>query len=480
MSVKEERVWAGSTASYELALDAETKIAAGVFDKEDDDDCEPRLLSVEDGLATITIKGPLVNTDSPFLRFCGATGYPEIRDALVAALNNPDVKQILLDVDSGGGAVSGCADTGMLIRSASKIKPVTAYGDMMASAAYWLACSASRVYCGKAALVGSIGVKATFREYSKQNEMEGVTVTVIRAGKYKALADQNEPLTKEGKAQIQALCDASYEVFVDHVAEMRGRTYDYADKTMADGQEFIGQAAVDVGLADGITTFDAVVGGLKKKILASLSKTNDNGVKNRFSLSGSAVPATSGEATMGKKALTEADIVALAAGASLEADAQQEPEQEVQDNGVQTQEGNKTEEVSAEVAPAATTQVATTDATVQLLNAQLKDKDEALIQANVKLAKLQDFKDQYEAAIQPLKEIVARSANIMHISLGGHERAFADMQPADLVAEHARLSKEFSKFPVGGVAAVSAQDTPAKTQIDPRQKARVNAVRFQK
>lgn len=182
---------------------------------------------------------------------------------------------------------------------------------------------------------------------------------------------------------------------------------------------------------------------------------------------------------MGKKALTEADIVALAAGASLEADAQQEPEQEVQCNGVQTKEGDKTEEVSAEVAPAVAAQAATTDATVQLLNAQLKDKDEALIQANVKLAKLQDFKDQYEAAIQPLKDIVARSANIMHISLGGHERAFAEMQPADLVAEHARLSKEFSKFPVGGVAAVSAQDTPAKTQIDPRQKARVNAVRFQ-
>ncbi len=484
MSVKEERVWAGSTASYELALDAETKIVAGAFDKEDEDEDEPRLLSVEDGLATITIKGPLVNRDSPYLQLFGVTGYPEIREALVAALNNADVKQILLDVDSGGGAVSGCADTGMLIRSANKIKPVTAYGDTMASAAYWLACSASRVYCGKAALVGSIGVKATFREYSKQNEMEGVTVTVIRSGKYKALADQNEPLSKEGKAQIQALCDASYGVFVDHVAEMRGKTYEYADKTMADGQEFIGQASVDVGLADGVTTFDAVVGGLKKKIVASLSKTNDNGGSNRFSLSGNAAPITSGEAPMGKKALTEADIVALAAGASLDAEVHQEANLESQEDGVQAQEGNKTEEVTEEVtdevATTTTSQVATTDATVQLLTSQIKDKDEALLQANIKLAKLQDFKDQYEASIQPLKDIVARSANIMHISLGGHERAFAEMQPADLVVEHARLSKEFSKFPVGGVAAVSAKDAPAKTQIDPRQKARVNAVRFQK
>lgn len=483
MNVKEERVWAGSEASFERALEAETKILAGQYDSMDmpEEGC-PRLLSVEDGLATITINGPLMNSDSPFLQFCGATGYPEIRDAVIAAVNDPNVQQILLAVDSGGGAVSGCDDTGNLIRSAHKVKPITAYGDTMASAAYWLACSAGKVYSSKAALVGSIGVKATFKEYSKQNEMDGVTVTVIRAGKFKALADPNEPLSKAAEAQIQAQADASYEVFVDHVAAMRGRTYEYADKTMGDGQEFIGQAAVDVGLTDGITTFDAVVGGLKKKILASLSKTMDNTNKNRFSLSGSAVlPGVSGETPMAKKALTEADIVALAAGVDLSAEATQEAQLLAGEaNGVQTEEGQSAQEVNAEVAADVDQKVVTIDATVQLLNSQLKDKDEALLQAGIKLAKLQEFKDQFEATLQPLKDIVGRSANIMHISLGGHDRAFADMQPADLVAEHGRLSKEFSKFPIGGVAAVSAEDSTVKTQIDPRHKARVNAVRFQK
>lgn len=479
MSVKEERVWAGSEASFEAALEAETKIAAGQCNdmQPPEKDACPRLLSVEDGLATITINGPLMNSDSPFLQFCGATGYPEIRDAIVAAVKDPSVRQILLAVDSGGGAVSGCDDTSNLIRAAHKVKPVTAYGDTMASAAYWLACSAGRVYSGKAALVGSIGVKATFKEYSKQNEMDGIKVTVIRAGKFKALADPNEPLSKAAEAQIQALADASYGVFVDHVAAMRGRSYEYTDKTMGDGQEFIGQAAVDVGLTDGITTYDAVVGGLKKKILASLSKTMDNGNSNRFSLSGSVAPTLCGETPMAKKALTEADIVALASGASIEESASTVTAETVvqiegTSDGVQEETG---QEVVAE-----TQKVATIDATVQLLNAQLKDKDESLLQAGIKMAKLQDFKDQYEATLQPLKDIVGRSANIMHISLGGHERAFAAMQPADLVAEHARLSKEFSQFPIGGVAAVSADASATQTQIDPRHKARVNAVRFQK
>jgi signal peptide peptidase SppA len=284
----------------------------------EDEPCdEPRLLSVADGLATITIKGPLVNMDHPMLRFFGMTGYPEIRDALVAAVNDPEVKEILLDIDSGGGQVAGCDDTGNLIRAVHKVKPVTTYSDTMASAAYWLGCSAGKVYSNKSALVGSIGVIATFKEYSKQNEMEGVTVSIIRAGKYKALANQNEPLSKEGRAQIQALADAAYTVFVEHVAAMRKVDYATCDKKMADGQEFIGQAAADVGLTDGITTFDAVVGGLKKKILASLQKSMDNSPSNRSKLSGSTLP--SGDSPMAKKALTEADIAALAAGATLDA-----------------------------------------------------------------------------------------------------------------------------------------------------------------
>ena len=478
MSTKEERCWAGSEASYETAMEAEIKIAAGGFDKEDE--CEsPRLLAVSDGLATITIKGPLVNSDSPYLKYFGVTGYPEIRDAVMAAVSDPEVKQILLDVDSGGGAVSGCADTGALIRAAHKVKPITTYGETMASAAYWLGCSAGRVYSGKAALVGSIGVKATFKEYSKQNEMEGVTVTVIRAGKYKALADSNEPLTKAGEAQIQAMADASYEVFVDHVAEMRGRTYEYTDKTMADGQEFIGQAAVDVGLTDGITTFDAVVGGLKKKILASLSKPMDNTGTNRFKLSGDLAPTTPEDSTMAKKALTEADIAALAAGAAIEAvvEAVTDPTDTVTAevrNGVQ--EEAATEEVVEKVA--------TTDPTVQYLQSQIKDKDSELLQAGIKLAKVEEQLAELKATVDPLLSIAVKSVTNMAVALKSAPVATLSTPAAQVLAEHARLSDLFQKqFPIGGVAAVSASNEPKKSAayvMTNVTQAQLNAVRGSK
>lgn len=471
----EDKIWAGSETSLQAALDGLAKLEAS--NNEDEPCDEPRLLSVSDGLATITIKGPLVNMDHPMLRFFGMTGYPEIRDALVAAVNDPEVKEILLDIDSGGGQVAGCDDTGNLIRAIHKVKPVTTYSDTMASAAYWLGCSAGKVYSAKSALVGSIGIIATFKEYSKQNEMEGVTVSIIRAGKHKALANQNEPLSKEGRAQIQALADAAYTVFVEHVAAMRKVDYATCDKKMADGQEFIGQAAADVGLTDGITTFDAVVGGLKKKILASLSKSMDNSPSNRFKLSGSTSP--SGDSPMAKKPLTEADIAALAAGATLDAVVPTVAHviEESKDD-LQAEDSSKEANMDVEVKPEP---VASVDQSVQFMYNMVREKDDALLAANVKIAKLEESLADVEAAHGQLLQIAVKSVNNMATALNGTSLLSEGMSAVQVLAEHQRVTELFQKkFPVGGVAAVSADTTPEKTQSDPRRQARVNAVRYQK
>ena len=157
---------------------------------------------------------------------------------------------------------------------------------------------------------------------------------------------------------------------------------------------------------------------------------------------------------MAKKALTEADIVALAAGAEApELNAEIEGTKDPVEPGIEA----STPEVDTNAETLVEPKADTMNATVQLLNSQLKEKDQALIEANVKLSKLQDFKDQYEAVLQPLKDIVGRSAHIMHVAQGGSTRDFASMAPADLVAEHARLAVGFSKFPVGGVAAVATE-----------------------
>jgi capsid assembly protease len=490
MSVMEERVWAGSEGSYDAALTAEQgiaeRLASGQFDDDEDEDY-PRLLSVEDGIATVAIKGPLVNSDSPYLQYFGMTGYPEIRAAMLAAAEDPEVTQILLDIDSGGGAISGVDDTAKLIRLVNdRVKPVTTYTDgAMCSAAYWLGSSAGDVFASKGAIVGSIGVIATHKEYSEAYKKEGVGVTVVRAGKFKALANSNEKLTEAGKAQLQKIVDASYEIFVDHVAAMRGKSYEYADKTMADGQEFIGQASVDVGLVDAVKTFDALITDLKGDSVAQSTKLMDNRNNDRFKLSGSTSTELSGDANMAKKALTEADIAALAAGVQVTASAEPEPAAEANAGDaaadVAAAEVGSVEQSSqnAEAAPVA--EDVKTAATVQLLTSQIQERDASLLAAGIKIAKLEEQVAEMAATSAPLVEIAAHAVSNMRIAMRGSAYSAEGFTPVQVLAEYKSISEQFKKqFPVGGVAAVSGDAPAEKTQVDPRHLARVNAVRFAK
>jgi ClpP class serine protease len=105
---------------------------------------------------------------------------------------------------------------------------------------------------------GSIGVVMA-HEYDPRNHPAGGRVTEITAGRYKRIASDKEPLSEEGRAYLQARVDHLYSVFVDAVAEHRGVSAEHALSQMADGRVFVGQQAIDAGLADGFLTVDAAV-----------------------------------------------------------------------------------------------------------------------------------------------------------------------------------------------------------------------------
>ena len=332
--------------------------------------------------------------------------------------------------------------------------------------------------------MGSIGVIATHKEYSEAYKKEGVGVTVVRAGKFKALANSNEKLTEAGKAQLQKIVDASYEIFVDHVAAMRGKSYEYADKTMADGQEFIGQASVDVGLVDAVKTFDALITDLKGDSVAQSTNLMDNRNNDRFKLSGSTSTELSGDANMAKKALTEADIAALAAGVQVTAapePAVEAPADNAAAENSAAVEVGSVEQTSQSVAVEPVVEDAKTVATVQLLTSQIQERDASLLAAGIKVAKLEEQVAEMAATSAPLVEIAAQAISNMRIAMRGSAYSAEGVGPVAVLAEYKSVSEQFKKqFPVGGVAAVSGDAPAEKTQVDPRHLARVNAVRFAK
>lgn len=492
LRLTENVLWAGSEESLLAAQKAEElaleRMAAGWSDDDDEEDEAPRLLSRlgDNGeIGVVSIKGGLVNSDAWYLAYVGLTGYPEIREAMIEAANNPEIKHIILDVDSGGGAVSGVDDTAKLIRSINDgVKPVTAFTDgSMMSAAYWLGAAAGDVFASKGAGAGSIGVIATHMEHSERLKTAGIGVNVIRAGKYKALANGYEKLTEDGRAQIQQGVDAAYDIFKEHVGEMRSKSVEFVENVMAQGRVFYGQAAADASLVDSITTFEALMSRISAKLIASSNNSMDNRGRQ-----GSALRVDHhGGADMARKTLTEQDIAALAAGVTLGADASPavEPEAGAVEAGAAeagAADAGVAPEAAAVKPEAASEEVAKNDGALKLLASQLKDAQGELLAAKVELAKAQDKMADLEAVVNPLKDIAVKAANNMRVALGGSALDMSAASPAQVLADHANLAATFTtKFKVGGVSATEGGgEAQKKPVMDARTHAMYQAVRTHK
>lgn len=475
MKLKTEALWAGTEASLHDYLEAMEGAEAYTSPTDPgEEDKVPRLFELQGDIGVISVKGPLTNRDAWYNSLLGITSYNDIREAVIHAAQSPDVAQILLDVDSGGGAVNGVADTANLIRMVhDKVKPVAAFTDgTMASAAYWLGSSAGKVYASKTAMVGSIGVIATHMERSKMLKEAGIGVTVMRAGKYKALANGVEPLTEEAKAQMQAHLDAAYKVFVQHVAEARNVSYDLADSQMAQGREFMGEAAVGAGLIDGLESYDTVFNRLSKDFIDTSENLIDNSPKFFQQ-----------ERGMGKKALTDTEIAAIAEGAGADPAAAADPQAAVDPQAADPVAADPSAAADPQAAAEPPAEPAAKQAdVVEFLQSQIKDKDAALLAANVELSGLKKQVEDMEAAHTGLLEIAAKSVSNMQVALGGTAVDASGMSATQLLAEHKRVSAMFtSKFKAGGVSATDAAH-PGKGghTLSSVEQARLNAVRRQK
>ena len=110
------------------------------------------------GIAVIPVYGTLVRRSLGMEAASGLTSYGEISAMLDAALSDPSVTGILLDVDSPGGEAGGVFELAGRVRAVDAVKPVWSIAsDSAFSAAYAIASAASRVYVTQTAGVGSIG-----------------------------------------------------------------------------------------------------------------------------------------------------------------------------------------------------------------------------------------------------------------------------------------------------------------------------------
>ncbi len=210
------------------------------------------------GIAVIPVVGSLVRRTLGLDPASGFTSYAEIAGQIDAAVADPSVEGIVLDIDSPGGEAGGVFELGERIRAADAVKPVWAVAsDTAFSAAYAIGCSASRLLVSRTGGVGSIGVIAMHVEQTARDAQQGYRYTPITAGAQKNDFSPHEKLTPDAQARLQAEVDRLYGLFVDHVAAMRTLDTDAVRATEAG--LYFGEDAVASGLADAVGSLDGVL-----------------------------------------------------------------------------------------------------------------------------------------------------------------------------------------------------------------------------
>lgn len=231
------------------------------------------------GTALIELVGPMTKYQSSFQSMFGGASTLATRNALRAAVRDPEVRSILLIADSPGGSVAGTQELASDIRAAGKKKPVHAYvDDLAASAALWAISGVSRISANEAAEIGSIGCYFVVYDTSGFYAQEGVKVHVISsAPPHKGAGAEGSEVSEEQLAEWKRTVDGIAALFTADLA--KGRKMPIAKaRELADGRIHLAAAAKDMGLIDGIGSLDEAVRTLEKT-KAMKNPTDDTGAR---------------------------------------------------------------------------------------------------------------------------------------------------------------------------------------------------------
>lgn len=200
-------------------------------------------------------KPPLV----PVIRLSGAigAGRNNLNDAALAPVFEKAFKMkpaaVALVINSPGGSPVQSSLIAARVRRLAEEKGVYVHAfveDVAASGGYWLACAAEQIWVDAASIVGSIGVIFASFGFPELMARQGIERRVVTAGKSKSFADPFLPQKAEDIDRLRALQDPIHAAFIAHVKARRGNRL--ADADLFNADIWVGQRAVDLGIADGV------------------------------------------------------------------------------------------------------------------------------------------------------------------------------------------------------------------------------------
>ena len=200
------------------------------------------LVTQQDEIAVITINGAVTYDSSNSTKIF--TSASQIENALNDANSNPNVKAIVLDINSKGGSQVACEEIAEDIKNSDK--PVIAYiGDKGLDESYLIASSADAIVASSSSSIGGIGL--SFIDSGKYSK---VKLTGVYNEEYLKLKKSNET-DPDNLINGQKMIDQDYTQFIKKIAENRDLKPNYLAK-LAYGKRYNGNEAKNLGLIDKI------------------------------------------------------------------------------------------------------------------------------------------------------------------------------------------------------------------------------------
>jgi protease-4 len=178
---------------------------------------------------------------------------------------NKSIKAVVLRVDSPGGSGIASDEIWAEIEKVKKKKPVIiSMSDVAASGGYWISAGSDAIVAQPMTITGSIGVVSALFDLSGTYDKLGIVWETVKKGEHADMPTDKRPLTEEEWQTFKKLSFDFYKVFVQKVADGRGKTWDEIDE-IAQGRVWTGVRALQFGLVDSLGGLDAALSIAKEK-----------------------------------------------------------------------------------------------------------------------------------------------------------------------------------------------------------------------
>ena len=203
-------------------------------------------------VAVIPIRSEILKYDQP----CGPRGTQSLLNDIKAADQNPNIKSIVMVIDSPGGQVAGTDLLAEAIRNSTT--PVVAFVDgLAASAAYWIISGATKIIASSDLdRIGSIGTMLMVEDLKPALEHLGVKFHEVYAS-----------LSTDKNKDFNLVLDGNYDQYRKNVLDVINTKFlstvksnrANLDVSTLTGKIYFAPQAIELGLIDQIGTLEQAI-----------------------------------------------------------------------------------------------------------------------------------------------------------------------------------------------------------------------------